>query len=338
MATTAAAAAPTASHAPPATGGRDRHDRGDRRRGVGRVVDRGSCSATAIASARSARSVGGGASLTASASASLRRAAPRARACRSGRSAIAASSSARSSASRAPTASSASSARSSSSRRGLTHVAPPITVRSRIRPSRMRVFTVPKRDPQLLGDLDVGEAVVEGQLQRLALHVGEPGHRADRPAALLATRPPLSSGVGLGDGRSGADRSLAGAMGLLAAHAVDGPPVGDRDGPRANAAPVAVEARRLPPQLDEDLLGDLLGLRRVAQDAPGHAVHGGRQPVVERGERLPDRHQRPGPSARRARASKDHQGARPTRVCGARHASCARSTGLGRPGSRRIRS
>ena len=73
-------------------------------------------------------------------------------------------------------------------------------------------------------------------------------------------------------------------MGLLAADAIDRPPVGDRHRPRPHRPAAAVEARRLPPDLDEDLLGDLLGVLTVVQDALADTEHDRRELVVERGE------------------------------------------------------
>ena len=75
-------------------------------------------------------------------------------------------------------------------------------------------------------------------------------------------------------------------MGLFAADTVDRPPVRDRERPRANAAAGGIEPGGLAPDLDEHLLGDLLGLRRIAEDASRHAIDDRRQPVVERGERI----------------------------------------------------
>ena len=56
-----------------------------------------------------------------------------------------------------------------------------------------------------------------------------------------------------------------------------------------------IETSSLLPDLDEHLLGDLLGLRWIAQDAASDAEDGWCEPVVETSERTPGRHQRPGP-------------------------------------------
>ena len=98
---------------------------------------------------------------------------------------------------------------------------------------------------------------------------------ADRAAiAVLARRRSSvsraeSSGVGALVELGGGAAQLAVPVRLLAAHTVDGSPVGDRDRPRRDAAARAVEAGRLAPDLDEDLLGHLLGLRRITQRRAG---------------------------------------------------------------------
>src|SRR5262249_62154207 len=52
------------------------------------------------------------------------------------------------------------------------------------------------------------------------------------------------------------------------------PAVRDGTPPRLRAAPARLNPRRGAPHLKHDLLGDLLGLERVAQNAAYHAEHG----------------------------------------------------------------
>ena len=75
------------------------------------------------------------------------------------------------------------------------------------------------------------------------------------------------------------------AAGLLGAHAVDGPPVGERRRPRLHRATRGVVARRQAPQFDERLLRDFLALGRIAHDLQHDAVQQRGQRVVEIGER-----------------------------------------------------
>ena len=71
--------------------------------------------------------------------------------------------------------------------------------------------------------------------------------------------------------------------GLDGPDAVDRPPVGDRHDPRHRAALVRVEALGVAPDLGQDLLGDLLGPCRVADDAAADADDLGRDAVEEGG-------------------------------------------------------
>jgi hypothetical protein len=61
--------------------------------------------------------------------------------------------------------------------------------------------------------------------------------------------------------------------------------VGHGQQPGLGRPAVGVEARRGAPGLDEDLLGDLLGLRRVADDLLDHAVDQSGIAVVQLAER-----------------------------------------------------
>ena len=116
------------------------------------------------------------------------------------------------------------------------------------------------------------------------------------------SRSMATSSVGGGGGSAtAASARLTVAAGLLAAHTVDGPAPGDRRRPGPHRAAAAVEARRLAPDLEEDLLSDLLGMARIVEHPLAHADRragrAGRRARRTRRGRL----RRPGPSARRRR-------------------------------------
>src|SRR4029450_12060035 len=82
--------------------------------------------------------------------------------------------------------------------------------------------------------------------------------------------------------RDGGIGALAVATRLLTAHAIDGPPPGDRRRPRPHRPAAAVVARRLAPDLEEHLLGHLLGVAGVVKDALADTEYQGGELVVER--------------------------------------------------------
>jgi hypothetical protein len=66
------------------------------------------------------------------------------------------------------------------------------------------------------------------------------------------------------------DGRVEGAAGAgVGAQAIDGAAARDRHHPRRDVAALRVELAGAPPDLDERLLDDVLGVVRVAQDAPG---------------------------------------------------------------------
>jgi hypothetical protein len=72
---------------------------------------------------------------------------------------------------------------------------------------------------------------------------------------------------------------------LVVTDRIDGATVGEREHPALGGAACRVEPRRGLPDLEEHLLGDLLGPGGVADDATGHAEHGRTEDVVECRER-----------------------------------------------------
>ena len=155
----------------------------------------------------------------------------------------------------------------------LVHAPTPIVSRRRIRPSRMRVLAVPTGRSSMRGHLRVRVAPEVGELQRLALDLGQgverrrgpgvPRSRPGRPRRSSRARPRWLLLVvrrvapGARPRPSGPGRRPCGARCVSS----------QRDG----AAPRRVEPAGGPPDLQERLLGDLLGLGRVADDAHARA-------------------------------------------------------------------
>jgi len=140
-----------------------------------------------------------------------------------------------------------------------------------------------QRDVQQLGHLTVAVPAVIGQRDRLTLHLGEALQAAPDPFAVQAGFHGLGdlivwrADVGgllfaVGRGRRGTDT-------------VNGAAMGDGRHPRRRATHGRVEPRGGPPHLEEDLLGDLLGLRRIPKNPADDAVHRASQPVIQRLER-----------------------------------------------------
>jgi hypothetical protein len=140
------------------------------------------------------------------------------------------------------------------------------------------------RDAGELGDLAEGPALEVGEQDGGALGVRE----------LVDGHPdPLGHGGGhgglLGVGR-GRRLALDGRPGRVPladagpAEVVDGAVVGHGGQPGAQPAPVGIEGRRPLPEVEEHLLGDVLGGRAVAGDPDGQAVDHGRELVVGLGQ------------------------------------------------------
>jgi len=117
-----------------------------------------------------------------------------------------------------------------------------------------------------MGDLRVGQTLVIREFDYFALGVAE-GFQCVGCSTLLESLEDHVSGSGYrlpGRVQTDAMGSITG--GLFAAHPVDGPPVGNRDGPRPRGGAIAIEPSGVLPDLDEDFLGHLLSLVRIAED------------------------------------------------------------------------
>src|SRR5262245_7210179 len=81
------------------------------------------------------------------------------------------------------------------------------------------------------------------------------------------------------------ERRMAGPARDAGAEAIDRPAPRDGEQPAHDPATRGVVARRLSPDLDVDVLRDLLRGARIAEYAPGQTIHQGRRAVVDLGER-----------------------------------------------------
>ena len=141
-----------------------------------------------------------------------------------------------------------------------------------------------ERNSEVFGDLDVGQTVEVDQFEGVVA-----GRRSTRSTPGVLDRGRMNrSRHPKGCRPRPPERGVAAltvAPRLLGTHTVNRPSMSDRHGPATHPTTSRVETGRLAPQLDEDLLGDLLGLGGVTHHAPHDAVHRGRQLVIELGER-----------------------------------------------------
>ena len=98
----------------------------------------------------------------------------------------------------------------------------------------------------------------------------------------------MSGGLSGALAGAAASRELAVAQRLLRAHAVDRTSMGDRHGPAAHPTASRVEAGGLAPELDEDLLRDLLGRGRD-RERPAARCRRPWAPAGRRARRTPTR-------------------------------------------------
>ena len=162
------------------------------------------------------------------------------------------------------------------------HVSPSTAAsssRSRARPANIRLLIVPSGSPEPLRELRLREPAVVGELDRLALLVGE---LAERRLYALA----LEAQPGCVGGRRPARVRLdlgqrLGAAPLLAAHEVDRAPVDERHDPRARLRALGQVLRGAAPDREERLLHRVLRQRLVAQHPQREAVGGPPVAVVE---------------------------------------------------------
>src|SRR5262245_34859594 len=135
---------------------------------------------------------------------------------------------------------------------------------------------------EAFGDLAVGEAAVVREQDRLPLDAGE-GSQAAAYGLVLQPGGDLRDYLVERDAR-GAGAALAVGGGLFGAYAVNSAVVRDGEDPADRRATLRVEARGGAPHLDEGVLGDLLGERRIARDATDQTIRTRGDRVVEGGE------------------------------------------------------
>ena len=156
-------------------------------------------------------------------------------------------------------------------------------MRSRPSPDRIRLLTVPSGSSSSHGHLLVGAAAEVGQLDGLAELVGQ---RPERVLHLFGHGhvPDLTVDVVCRGRRLAGRPLLPPAARLLGPHHVHRLAVGPGQQERPQGAPLGVELLGIAPQVEEHLLGDLLGRRVGAQDAAGEGVHGPSVPPVDLGQ------------------------------------------------------
>ena len=138
------------------------------------------------------------------------------------------------------------------------------------------------RHAEQAGDLAIGVAAVVGQGDRLALQLGERAQAAPDPLAFKARLDGLGHLVEGDVGGGGTPLALG--FPLHRTDPVHRPAVRQRHHPGHRGAPAGVELGRVPPHLEQHLLGDLLGLGRIADHPPDDAEHGRGHLVVDRVE------------------------------------------------------
>src|SRR5262245_14461575 len=139
-----------------------------------------------------------------------------------------------------------------------------------------------KGGAEAFSDVAVGEAAVVREQDRLPLNAGE-GSQTAAYGLVLQPGGDLRDDLVERDAR-GADAAIAVGGGLFGADTVDGAVVRDREDPTDRRAALRVEAGRVAPHLDQGVLGDLFGERRVAHDATDQTVSTRGDRVVEGGE------------------------------------------------------
>src|SRR5215470_3864024 len=135
---------------------------------------------------------------------------------------------------------------------------------------------------EALGDLAVGEAAVVREQDRLPLDTGE-GSQAAAYGLLLQLGGDLRDDLVERDAR-GTGAALAVGGGLFGTDTVDGAVVGNGEDPADRRAALLVEAEGGAPHLDQGVLGDLFGQRRVTHDATDQTIGTRGDRVVEGGE------------------------------------------------------
>ena len=153
-----------------------------------------------------------------------------------------------------------------------------------------------ERLAQLLGHLGMAEALVEGERDALPLQRAELVHAlAERPRIGRPAQQVERAGRCVGHGvvhvvvlgvgaAGGGTLGLQSGLRLLAPQAVDGAVAGDAGQPGEGLALGRVEAARGAPDVDVDLLEDVLGLRAIPVDTQHHGEQMRAGALVERGK------------------------------------------------------
>ncbi len=170
----------------------------------------------------------------------------------------------------------------------ISSVAPPSSRRNATSASRTRLFTVPSGTPRRSAISDLREAAPVGELEGLALGLGQGG---DGGVDLLAIEPAgdLAPDVGHRQRRGrGLPLALDGELGrrATAPDGVDGPVVDDRQQPRPHAATPGHVAVGAAPRPEERVLDHVLGEDVVGGDAACNSVGHRLVSLVQRVERL----------------------------------------------------
>ena len=144
---------------------------------------------------------------------------------------------------------------------------------------------VPRGTPEPLRQLGLREAAVVGELDRLALRVGQPRERLLHALALEAQpRRLVRFRLVARDRGGGALVERFGATALLAPDEIDGAPVHERQDPGARLGALRPERGGGAPDREESLLDGVLGQPLVAQDTQRETVGDASDAIVELGE------------------------------------------------------
>ena len=156
--------------------------------------------------------------------------------------------------------------------------------RRRISPSLIRGLGRAHRKVEHRGDLRVRVALEVGELQRFSLDLGQGAQRLSDPSCLHRGMCCLGGRVVLDGLAALVVRRVPSRARLRGPDPVHGLAVHERQDPGDGAPASRVEPARGPPDLQEGLLCDLLGLARVADDPHRQPVGTGRRRVVQLGE------------------------------------------------------
>ena len=147
----------------------------------------------------------------------------------------------------------------------IVHTTPPSLPLSRCKPPRTRPLTVPSGRPSWSAMSEWLYPSMNASWMIWRWSVGSSASALSHPSGIERGDDGVVGAI-LDVGPSLPELFDAVALRLFGSHAVDGSPPGDRDRPRRTTPRVGSNRAADGPQFDEDLLGDLLRHRRVAQD------------------------------------------------------------------------